>query len=116
MLCYFINPPERGVDLAVFLFQTQKKVELPKRSTYKHVPSKELYFGEKANLDNMNICDSPGLAIKLDDTSTWNPKDFYKDNDFKPSRHKLYLVYDEDKEVHYNMQACILFCDCYKFC
>ena len=51
-----------------------QKVELPRRSSYEDVlrKAKEIYFGEKANLDNMSMCDSSGLTIKLDDTSTWN--------------------------------------------
>ena len=73
-----------------------QKVELPRKSTlddlYQH--AKDLYFGEEANTNKMSLADSSGILVKIIDEADWVLESYYKDNDFKPSRHKVYVVYD----------------------
>lgn len=81
-----------------------QKVDLPRKSTLIDLLSRarELYFGESANLAKMNIADSAGMIIRVDNKLSWILEEYYKGNDYKPSRHKLYVTYDKE-EVSMNV-------------
>ena len=67
--------------------------------------AKELYFGETANLTEMTLADSSGVSVEVD-RAKWTLEEYYKDNDLKPSRHKMYIVYDiEGGRIYCNIQC-----------
>ena len=74
-----------------------QKVEFSRKSSLDDIfiRAKELYFGDKANLKKMNLADSSGMIANVDPCD-WYLEEYYKDNDYKPSRHKLYVVYDSN--------------------
>ena len=75
-----------------------QKVELPRKSNLMDVfeKAKELYFHEDTSLNNMNIGDANGLVINIEQSS-WILENYYKDNDYKPSRHRLYVILNDEK-------------------
>ena len=40
--------------------------------------------------------DSQGMVIQVENAEVWNLGAFYKKNHLKPSRHKLYIIMDEE--------------------
>ena len=80
-----------------------QKVELPKNSSFDDLLShaKALYFGEDADSSQMNLADSAGKTINVE-KSQWHLANYYSDNGYQPSRHKLYVVYDVEA-VSYNI-------------
>ena len=55
----------------------------------------ELYFVNGANPSRMELADSSGLSIHVN-KSEWKLYSYYKDNNYQPSRHKLYVMYDNE--------------------
>ena len=55
----------------------------------------ELYFGNGADPSRMELADSPGLSIHVN-KSEWKLDSYYKNNNYQPSCHKLYLMYDNE--------------------
>ena len=43
----------------------------------------------------MYLADSGGVVVQIDQ-SKWILEDYYKEHDYKPSRHKLYVVYNSE--------------------
>lgn len=74
-----------------------QKVEMPKNCTFREIvhKAKTLYFGEDADESKMNLADSSGIMIQVDKAS-WNLDQYYKDNNYQPSRHKIYVLYDNE--------------------
>uniref|UniRef100_A0A1X7TZT8 Uncharacterized protein n=1 Tax=Amphimedon queenslandica TaxID=400682 RepID=A0A1X7TZT8_AMPQE len=72
-------------------------VEIPKNCTFKEFvrKAKTLYFGKDANESKMNLADSSGILIQVD-KATWNLDQYYKDNNYQPSRHKMYVLYHNE--------------------
>jgi hypothetical protein len=75
-----------------------QKVELRRTCTLDKLFHKanELYFHNEALVSSMNLGDSSGLIVNVD-KSNWILETYYKDNDYKPSRHRLYVILDEAK-------------------
>ena len=47
-----------------------------------------------ADIDELQLADSDGVLIETD-KDTFLLEDYYKRNDYKPSKHKMYIVYKE---------------------
>lgn len=77
------------------------KVQISGTATLKDIFSKakELYFPDKKN-DNieqyMRLSDSSGVSFIIDEPDKWTVETFYQTNNLKSSRHKLYVVFDEE--------------------
>lgn len=71
-----------------------RKVEIKRTSSLEEIfdKAKELYFPDRS------IClgDSNWLKIEIDQ-STWKLDQYYRSNDYKPSKNKLYVMLDMDK-------------------
>ena len=80
-----------------------QKVELPRRSTLIDVfnKAKELFFESKALISDMCLGDSNGLVRNFDQTSTsWTLESYYRENSFKASRHRLYVILDDEQVLN----------------
>ena len=64
--------------------------QLSKNSSFDDLLShaKALYFGEDADSSQMNLADSAGKSIHVE-KSQWHLANYYSDNGYQPSRHKL---------------------------
>lgn len=91
------NKSGKGIKRQTIPGPNPRKVELSRKSTINDVYShaKLLYFDEKANSEDMYLADSGGVVVQIDQ-SKWILEDYYKEHDYKPSRHKLYVVYNSE--------------------
>ena len=72
------------------------KVELPACTNFftLQATAKELFF---KNIEGkMMLGDSQGTVIQVEDPELWNLGTFYQNNHLKPSKHKLYIIMDEE--------------------
>ena len=74
-----------------------QQVEMPKNCTLREIvrKAKTLYFGEDADKSKMNLADCSCIMIQVDKASC-NLGQYYKDNNYQPSSHKIYVLYDNE--------------------
>ena len=72
------------------------RVELPASTNFLalQATAKECFF--KNFEGKMMLGDSQGMAIEVENAELWNLGAFYDKNHLKPSRHKLYVIMDEE--------------------
>ena len=94
---YYCQKLGRGIRKDSIPKPNPRKVELPKSSTFNDIVdlANELYFGNGADPSRMELADSSGLSIHVN-KSEWKLDSYYKNNNYQPSRHKLYLMYDNE--------------------
>ena len=104
---YYNRSSSKGKRCSSIPCPNPRKVEFLRKSSLDDVflRAKELYFGETANLTEMTLADSSGMLVEVD-RAKWTLEEYYKDNDLKPSRHKMYIVYDiEGVRIYCNIQC-----------
>ena len=70
------------------------KVDLPRRATIYDLFNKaaEVYFDSASDIENMDLADSSGMIIRVDDKDKWMLEKYFTDNNYHPSRHRLFVV------------------------
>lgn len=88
---------QRGIRKDSIPKPNPPKVELSKSSTFNDIVNlaNELYFGNGTDPSIMEVADSSGLSI-LVNKSEWKLDSYYKNNNYQPSCHKLYPIYDNE--------------------
>lgn len=73
------------------------KVEVPRQACLQDIyaKAKELYFKESSDCSRMCLADSSGMIIKIDNQQSWTLEKYFHNNDFHPSRHKIFVVLNE---------------------
>lgn len=79
------------------------EVELPLSASYEEVleAGRQNFFEGDAEVElkHLMLADSTGTRIKITDQKSWTIGEFYSQNNFKPSRYKLYVMYVPPESV-----------------
>ena len=78
-----------------------RKVEMPRKASLMNVfeRAKEIYFHEECDVHDMQLADSSGMMIQVDDETRWTLEKYFDDNHYQPSRHKVYVMLSQDEKV-----------------
>lgn len=103
---YLNHSTGKGIKRRCISVANPSKVELLRRASIYDLfhKAKDLYFDENSNIANMHLADSNGLIIHID-KDKWNLQDYYDENQYKYSRHKLYVVLDDEKVMFKSVVA-----------
>lgn len=88
----------KGVKKRYIGTPNPRKVEIPRTSTIKELLEKglEMYFdSDDLSLDDVQLADSDGIAIELADPGKCTLANYFQRNDYKPSKHKMYIMLHE---------------------
>ena len=107
---FFDHSTGKGIKRRCIASANPSKVEFFRRASIYDVftKAKELYFDESSSIENMHLADSNGLIIHVA-KEKWNLQDYYDENQYKYSRHKLYVVLDDEKVILKSGNAIYIF-------
>ena len=95
------NSKNKGVRRKFLPEPNPTKVEMDKKSTICNVYEKsiDLYYKQFSTIsvNDVMLADSAGNIIEISNPTEWTLGDYYNQNHFLPSRHKLYTVVDLSK-------------------
>ena len=83
-----------------------RKVEMARRSSLQDVlkKAKDIYFYDHCDYSSLRLADTNGIMIEVE-TSGWMLETYYENNDFKPSRHKMYVMQYDDEQVRVHVHT-----------